>query len=83
MRKMTNLEKKVLRYRVIEEHKKLVRAGKYEEGREVLFLLRKGMVVLGLDDVANNVENVLEGIGLSATYGAQFCIARFILPAVQ
>ena len=47
---MTNLERRIIRYRLIDQHRVLVRAGAYETASVILRLLRRGHVHLGLRD---------------------------------
>ncbi len=57
------LEKKIRRYKLMDAHRKLVKEGKLLEAREVLYLLRKGKISLGLGDVGWNVERLCEELG--------------------
>lgn len=57
------LEKKIRRYKLMDAHRKLVKEGKLMEAREVLYLLRKGKISLGLGDVEWNVERLCEELG--------------------
>lgn len=57
------LEKKIRRYKLMDAHRKLVKEGKLLEAREVLYLLRKGKISLGLEDVGWNVERLCEELG--------------------
>lgn len=65
------LEKKILRYKLMDTHRKLVREGKLLEAREVLRLLRKGRVKLGLDDVSWEVERLCEELGCRVHYSSR------------
>lgn len=57
------LEKKIRRYKLMDTHRNLVKEGKLLEAREILYLLRKGNIKLGLDDISWNVENLCERLG--------------------
>lgn len=48
------LQRKILRYKVMDAHRALVKEGKLLEAREILRLLRKCHIKLGLDDVSWN-----------------------------
>ena len=61
---MTNLERRIIRYRLIDQHRVLVRAGAYETASAILRLLRQGHVRLGLRDAEWEAEMVLEAAGL-------------------
>lgn len=62
------LKEKMLRYRVMEFHKELVRKGQYIAARQVLKLLRTGKVALGLGDVDFSLEIQLEKLGCRIAY---------------
>lgn len=62
------LKDKMLRYRVMEFHKNLVRKGQYIAARRVLQLLSKGRIVLDLGDIDFFLENELEKLGCRITY---------------
>lgn len=62
------LEKRIRRYRLMDAHKSLVREGKYSEAKEVLTLLRRGRVKLGLSDPDWNVERLCEDMGFPIGY---------------
>lgn len=62
------LEKKIRRYKIMDAHRKLVREGKLLEARDILYLLRKGRIALGLGDEAWNVERICEELGCRIRY---------------
>lgn len=62
------LERKIRRYRLMDAHRELVRSGKYSEAKEVLSLLRKGRVKLGLSDCDWMVEKLCEDMGFRIGY---------------
>ena len=66
---MTNLERRIIRYRLIDQHRALVRAGAYETASIILRLLRQGYVRLGLRDAEWEAEMVLESVGLNGHCG--------------
>lgn len=59
---------KLIRYKVIELHIRLVKECKYFEARKVLKCLNDGSVKLGLDDISWAVETELEKIGCRIWY---------------
>lgn len=65
------LEKKILRYKLMDAHRNLVREGKLLEAKELLRLLRKGRVKLGLDDVSWEVERICEDLGCRINYSSR------------
>lgn len=60
---MKRIEEKIKYYKLVEEHRKLVKKGKYQEGRKILDFFKEGRIMLGFSDVDNNLENILEKIG--------------------
>lgn len=62
------LEKNIRRYKLMDTHRKLVRAGKYLEARLMLELLRNGRVILGLSDVEWNVGALCDRLGCPSRY---------------
>lgn len=66
------LEKKIRRYKLMDEHRNLTKQGKHEQAKLVLVLLRKGSVKVGLDDVSFEVETMCEKIGCRTSYGRNF-----------
>lgn len=66
---MTNLERRIIRYRLIDQHRVLVRAGAYETASVILRLLRRGHVHLGLRDAEWDAEMILEAAGLRGRCG--------------
>jgi hypothetical protein len=62
------LANKILRYKVMDKHRELVRAGKLLEARELLRLLRKGKIKLGLGDIDWEVERICEELGCRINY---------------
>ena len=70
------LDKKILRYKLMDVHRELVRRGKLLEAREILRLLRKGRIKLGLDNVSLNVESLCEELGCRISYSRSGYIAE-------
>ena len=62
------LKDRMLKYRVMEYHKELVKKGQYIAARRVLRLLRDGRVALGLGDIDFSLEIQLEKIGCRIAY---------------
>ena len=74
------LKEKILRYKVMDVHRSLVKEGKLLEARELLRLLRKGHLKLGLDDVSWEVENLCKKLGCKIFYNARGYTADIRLP---
>lgn len=66
---MTNLERRMIRYRLMDQHRALVRAGAYETANCILRLLRHDSVRLGLRDAEWEAEMILEAAGLRGHCG--------------
>lgn len=66
---MTNLERRIIRYKLMEQHRALVRAGSFETANCILRLLRHGFVRLGLRDAEWEAETILEAAGLRGHCG--------------
>jgi len=62
------LKDKMLRYRVMEYHRELVRGGQYIAAKKVLVLLKDGRISLGLGDVDFSLEIQLEKLGCRIAY---------------
>lgn len=62
------LKEKMLRYRIMEFHRELVRGGQYMAARQVLRLLYRGKITLGLGDVDYFLEIQLEKLGCRIAY---------------
>ncbi len=76
---MTNLERRIIRYRLIDQHRALVRAGAYETASVILRLLRRGHVHLGLRDAEWEAETIFEAAGLRGRCGRGGCSMEFYL----
>lgn len=73
------LANKILRYKVMDKHRELVRAGKLLEARELLRLLRKGKIKLGLGDIDWEVERICEELGCRINYSGRGYTCTVIL----
>ena len=62
------LKDKMLKYRVMEFHKELVKSGQYIAARRVLKFLNRGHVALGLGDIDFFLERELEKLGCRIAY---------------
>lgn len=62
------LKDKMLRYRVMEFHRELVRGGKYIAAKRVLTLLQGERIALGLGDIDFFLECELEKLGCRIAY---------------
>lgn len=62
------LEKKIRRYKLMDEHRRLIRKGLYRQAQLVLRLLSDGKVTLWLDDDSYAVEVLCEGLGCRMWY---------------
>lgn len=62
------LKKNIKRYRLIETHINMVKAGQYEAAAIILRLLRKGEIRLGIGDADFAVEMALESAGVAVRY---------------
>lgn len=69
------LSLKLKRYKLMEEHRSLVRSGKLLEARRVLHFLSTGYVWLGFDDISWKVEQVLESCGFHISINPRSGIA--------
>lgn len=76
------LKDRMLRYRVMEFHRELVRSGKYIAARRVLSLLRGERIALGLGDVDFFLECELEKLGCRIAYIGRHYTAHAYLKAV-
>lgn len=75
------LKDKMLRYKVMEFHKELVRGGQYIAARRVLQLLQEGRIALGLGDVDFSLECRLEKLGCRIAYIGRHYTAHAYLKA--
>lgn len=76
---MNMLDKKIRRYKLMDAHRKLVREGKLLEAKELLRLLRKGSIELGLGDVDWEVERICEKLGCRINYSHRGYTAIVVL----
>lgn len=76
------LKEKMLRYKVMEFHKQLVRNGQYIAAKRILkFLIRK-RIALGMNDVDWFLETSLEKIGCRISYTGRYYTACAYLKAI-
>ena len=61
----------------MEKHMELVRSGNYVEAKNLLILLRKGQIRLGLGDADFNTECFLESIDCPVNYSRTGYSATF------
>lgn len=66
---MSNLERKITRYKLMEKHMELVRGGKLQTANCIYRLLLRGYVRLGLRDSEWEAEMILEAAGLHGHCG--------------
>ena len=71
------LKKNMRKYKIIEKHIELVRNGQYIVARNLLWLLRKGYISLGLGDADYETESFLESIDCPVSYDRRYYIATF------
>lgn len=62
------LRDKMLRFRVMELHKELVKSGQYMAARKVLRFLSEGQMCLSLGDVDFYLETQMEKLGCRIAY---------------
>lgn len=63
------IKKNIRKYKIIEKHIEWTKSGNYVAARNLLWLLRKGYVELGLGDPDWETEIFLESIDCPAFYG--------------
>lgn len=61
-------KKKMLKFRLMEFHKELIKKGKYMEAKKVLVLLIKEKLPLGLNDSDYYLEECFQKIGCRISY---------------
>lgn len=72
-----HLKKNLIKYRLIEKHLEAVKVGKYEVARELLRLLRKHELYVGLGyDAGFAAECIAEECGCRVSYGRNYNVAR-------
>lgn len=69
------LKNNLIKYRLIEEHMKAVKSGKFDLGKQILYLLRKHHTKVGLDDIGCDLEMIAEKCGCRISYNRNYCIA--------
>ena len=71
------LKKNIRKYKIIEKHMEWVKSGNYIVARNLLWLLRKGYIKLGLGDTDWETEMFLESIDFPAFYSGNGYTATF------
>lgn len=70
-------KRNLIKYRLIEEHLRAVKAGRYEEGRRLLTLLRKHSLSVGCGDDAGYVVEILaKECGCRVRYARNYNVAH-------
>ena len=76
---MQAIKDKMLRYRLMDEHVRLVRNGLYCEAQRILSLLQRGHVKLGFGDIDWTVEGILTQLGCHITITGKYYLATAYL----
>lgn len=71
------IKKNIRKYKIIEKHIEWTKSGNYVAARNLLWLLRKGYVKLGLGDTDYETERFLENIDCPVFYGRSGYTATF------
>lgn len=71
------IKKNIRKYKAMEKHMEFTREGKYQEAKNILRLLRNGIIKLGLGDADFNTECFLESIGCPVNYNRNGYSATF------
>lgn len=72
-------KRNLIKYRLIEKQTEAVKAGRYEEGRRLLTLLRKHSLCVGLgDDAGFAAEIVAEECGCRVYYARNYNVAHVV-----
>lgn len=75
-------KKKMLKFRLMEFHKELIKKGKYMEAKKVLILLIKEKIPLGLNDSDYYLEECFQEIGCRISYSTRYYVAYVYLQPV-
>ena len=71
------LRKNLIKYRLIENHIEAVKAGRYEEARRLLQLLRRHRLSVGLgDDAGYAAEIIAEECGCRIRYSRNYNVSH-------
>lgn len=71
------LKNNLIKYRLIENHIKAVNAGKYEEARRLLQLLRRHRLSVGIgDDAGYAAEIIAEECGCRIRYSRNYNVSN-------
>ena len=71
------VKKNIRKYKIVERHMEWVKSGNYIAARNLLWLLRKGYIKLGLGGPDWETEIFLESIDCPAFYGRNGYAATF------
>lgn len=71
------IKKNIRKYKIIEKHIEWTKSGNYVAARNLLWLLRKGYVKLGLGNTDYETESFLESIDCPVFYGRSGYTATF------
>lgn len=71
------VKKNIRKYKIMEKHIELTKSGNYMVARNLLYLLRKGKIKLGLSDVDYDTEEFLESIDSPVTYSSNGYTATY------
>ena len=72
-------EQEMLKYRVIEFHKQLVKSGQYIAAKKVLRFLNKGEIILGMSDIDWMLEKKLDELGCESAVSRRYYTVRIRL----
>lgn len=75
-------KKKMLKFRLMEFHKELIKKEKYIEAKKVLILLIKEKLPLGLNDSDYYLEECFQKIGCRISYSTRYYVAYVYLQPV-
>lgn len=75
-------KKKMLKFRLMELHKELVKKREYMEAKKVLILLTKEKLPLGLNDSDYYLEECFQEIGCRISYSTRYYVAYVYLQPV-
>lgn len=70
---------KMMKNKLMMQHKELVRMGKFQEARKLLDFLIEKRIVLGFSDIDNYIENLLDALELpNSISGRSWCRTFFL-----
>lgn len=71
------IRKNIRKYKIMEKHIEFTKAGKYGEAKNLLLLLKRGYIKLGLGDADWETERFLEEIDCPVNYSRNGYSATF------